>query len=173
MKHTVTVILLIISLTVFSSCTRENRFDRSELSLRLSEIDESYAFSYDKLLIEESVSRVYYSLTREDDALLSLTEDDEGRLTCIELTILAKDAGEALTTSFEELCMALTRVFLSEDEENARTLCTGAGLFSKNTYFTDTDLRQYSGRYTVWLWSCPLSMSFILTYSRTPVEKQK
>lgn len=165
MKQSVTVIILAAVLLLLPSCTREKLFDRSELSIRLSRLNESYSFSYDDIICEDNISRVFYSLSSADDVLLSMTQDNDGRLLRVELTMLGESAAEGLLASYEDFCAALTEVFLSESQENARELCAETGLLSREEYFTDFFGKSESGRYTLRLWSSPVSMSYIITYT--------
>ena len=90
MKKTVSIILCIVFLVSFSSCTEEERPDMTALSERLALINEYYAFDYFDAFIYDGAYHVYFSLCSEDDVMLSIHTDEVGNIDDVTVTAVAE-----------------------------------------------------------------------------------
>lgn len=162
-KKTVMCLLLAFLCVLFSGCTRSERIDYSELNRRLKKEDKAFSFSEKDVFFRDGVYYAFYSVLSEEDMLLTMKENDEGRLTCVTLTVLGGDAvTEELKTAFLRFSAALTASFALP--ENAGELIEA----QKEYYpvlFTECFKKAQSGRYTAELFCDPAGTALILTRS--------
>lgn len=155
------IMLLGALLMLFSGCTRSERADYSELNRRLAKEDKAFCFNENDVFFRDGVYYAFYSVLSDDDMLLTMKENDDGRLTCVSLTSSGNEAaGEESKTVFSRFAAALTRAFVPP--ENAQEL-----LKAQEEYmpflFTERFEKAQSGRYTAELFSDPAGVSLILT----------
>ena len=147
--------LLLAALTFcLCGCVRDERFDYSELNVRIGELGERYRMDETKLYFSDDVYYYYYSLTEENDILLTLKEDETKRLERITLTCDETDTAAA--DDFYALAILLARVFipgadiaaLREEtcmddpaELKAKTICTYASGAYRASLFASGNVR--------------------------------
>lgn len=160
MKKTAFLLLLAAAWLLSPGCTKEKRFGIAELSRRLAAHEEAYAFAVPDALLSDGYYHIAYSLESEDDLLLSLCEDADGRLTRVLLTASQENAPA------EEFCAfaaVLTAVFCDVSDREAREMAQEAGLHDKNDLFTDQKGTAARKRYSYTFFSTPLSVTVLLT----------
>ncbi len=130
-----------------SSCKKEDRFDLSELNIRLGLADEKYSFNYEDIFYSDSVFYIYYSFCKENDVLLTAKEDKELKLVRISAAVFST-ADESTLMEYEKFCEILTDVFVSAKE--CEGLIEETGLFENGVLFTDflsvTEKTNYTAR---------------------------
>ena len=57
--------IMLACLSLFAACRRNSRFDYSELSRRLGEVNESFSFRESDLFFSDGTYYVYYGFTAE------------------------------------------------------------------------------------------------------------
>ena len=147
MKKYISLILCIVCILPFSSCKREDRFDLSELNIRLERADKKYTFDYENIFFSDSVFYIYYSFAEENDVLMTVKEDSELKLIRISAA-LWRTANEESIAEYERFCEVLTQVFVSEKQREG--LLEETGLFSDGVLFSDfvsvTEKTDYTAR---------------------------
>ena len=162
MKRFFSVVLCFLCVFMTSSCKKEERFDISELKLRLEDADEKYAFDYDAIFYADSVFYIYYSFCEENDVLLTVKEDDELRLTRISAAVWCT-AGEDTLTEYKKFCEALTGIFVSPDEGEG--LSEETGLFGEGVFFTDFVSSVQKTNYTARAFSSEFGAVYVLEFN--------
>ena len=84
LAYLVLVLLLCVPL---SACTKEERIDRQEFSLRLERINKDFYINSYNITIDNKNQYVFFSLKKTDDCLMTLTTGKEGRLEALCLTL--------------------------------------------------------------------------------------
>ena len=147
MKRFFSVILCFVCIFLMSSCKKEDRFDLTELKLRLEEADEKYSFSYEDIFYSDSVFYIYYSFCEENDVLLTVKEDKDLRLVRISAAVW-NTADENTLNEYRKFCEALTDIFVSAKESDG--LIDETRLFEDGVMFTDflsvTEKTNYTAR---------------------------
>ena len=73
MKHKKTILILLTCLLLLcTSCSESRRFGMQELSRRVGETDERFAFSTDGISLSNGFYHIPFSVSQENDLLLSL-----------------------------------------------------------------------------------------------------
>ena len=148
-------IALLLALTVcLGGCVRDERFDHSELNVRIAEQNEKYRMDETRIFFSDSVYYYYYSLSGENDMLLTLKEDETKRLERITLTYDETDKDAA--ADFYALAAILAGVFIPRADLTAlraqtcmddpaalkaKTLCTYSAGAYKASLFAAGDIR--------------------------------
>ena len=139
-----------------------------ELSHRLGQQDEKYAFSLDGVALFNEYYHIAYSLAQPEDLLLSCKEDANGNLTQI---LLTAEQSTAPTTDFLQRTNLLIEVFFGVSEHDAAALAEEAGMTDESVLFTDCTGIAKNGRYSFTFFSTPLSVTAILTYDDAVVAE--
>ncbi len=138
MKKVTAIIMCVSVLMCFSGCAGEARPDMMALSEKMAEYNEHYAFDYFDTFVYENATRVFFSLCSEDDVMLTITTDEDGKIDTVNITAVSnkmKTDGER--NAFMNFSMAVAESFapLSESEKKA---CDEALSYKKpNMYFSD------------------------------------
>ena len=168
MKKIIAVILAFV-LLLCVGCSESTRFGMQELSRRLAQQDEKYAFSLDNVSLYNEYYHIPFSLVQEEDLLLSCKEDADGNLTQI---LLTAEKDTAPTADFMRLAELLIAVFFGVKEQNAKALAEEAGMADESVLFTDFTGTAKNGRYSFTFFSTPLSITAILTYDDAVVAQE-
>lgn len=147
MKRFFSVTLCFVCIFLMSSCKKEDRFDLTELKLRLEEADEKYSFSYEDIFYSDSVFYIYYSFCEENDVLLTVKEDKDLRLVRISSAVW-NTADENTLNEYRKFCETLTDIFVSAKESAG--FIDETRLFEDGVMFTDflsvTEKTNYTAR---------------------------
>lgn len=152
------LLVLLVSLTL-ASCARDRRMDYSELNIRIGEINPNCVFDESALFYSNGVYYSFYSLNGENDMLLTMREDEEGKLDRITLT-LNGEKKESLDV-FSELSLILAEIFIPETDRSALSEKTG---IASAAVFSETVNKYEQGFYSAVLFGSPDAPVFILTY---------
>lgn len=109
--------IMLACLSLFSGCRRNSRFDYSELSRRLGEVNESFSFRESDLFFSDGTYYVYYGFTAENDMLLTLKEDETGLLSEVTLS-LDGDCPDAVPI-FRTFSLVLADLFIPDVDGTA------------------------------------------------------
>ncbi|MBQ6862751.1 MAG: hypothetical protein IJO14_00795 [Clostridia bacterium] len=162
MKHKKTILILLTCLLLLcTSCSESRRFGMQELSRRVGETDERFAFSTDGISLSNGFYHIPFSVSQENDLLLSCEEDSEGQLLQI---LLTAEKNTAPIDFFMQFAGCLTRVFMGIDTYKADEMLHEAGLTDESVLFSDHTGTAEDGRYSVTFYSSPVSISLILRY---------
>lgn len=161
MKKTAALSVITALVFSFSACVKDKRFDYSELNLRLGKEAPEFVFDENGLFCSDGVYYVFYSLCSEDDMLLTLKEDEKGRLTRVCLTLDAEKA-EKGADAFSRLSLALAKIFIPELDTVKMLEETGLGEFTAGG--GDGMKSHVYGFYTAVLFKCEEGACFMLTY---------
>ena len=166
-RKTVLFALVFALALPFWGCTRERRFDYTELGVRLAERDTRFAFRCEDLFFADGVYYCYYSLGAPGDALLTAKEDADGRLDRVTLTLAAPPT-DARFPAFREFALALAEVFIPEAD--AAEICEKTNLDAPEAMLEHTLGCCRCGFYSAAAFAVPQATCFILQYS-TVYEK--
>ena len=130
--------MVFIILFCFSSCSQETRPDMETLSKRLSVINENYAFDYFDAFMYDGAYHVYFSLCSEDDILLSIHTDGNGKID--DMTVIAyaenmKTEGER--NAFMNFSSAVVDCFTQLSEKEKKEKEKSLSYQKTNLYFSD------------------------------------
>ena len=154
---------LILALALpFCGCTRDKRFDYTELDLRLEELAPQFAFRCEDLFFADGVYYCYYSLGAPNDALLTAKEDADGRLDRITLTLAAPPTDPRFA-DFRAFALALAEIFIPEADTAA--ICEKTKLDAPAAMLEQTLGCCRSGFYSAAAFAAPEATCFILQYS--------
>ncbi|MBQ3517760.1 MAG: hypothetical protein IJA31_00415 [Clostridia bacterium] len=154
-------LFLAITLVLCAGCSAPSRFGMQELSRRLEEKNERYAFSLDGVTLYNEYYHIPFSLVQGEDLLLSCKEDEKGQLTQLLLTAEKETAPADDFLAFAQL---LIEVFCSVNEYEAAAMTEEAGLTGADALFSDHTGTAKKGRYSFTFFSTPLSITSIITY---------
>ena len=142
-------------------CVKNKRFDYSELNLRLRKTAPAFCFDETSLYFHDGAYFCFYSFSEDDDILLALNEDENGKLDRITLTLRgATDA--AARDSFCAFAAALAEVFIPEAE--TQRLLEETGLYDPVRARAHTLLTFTQGFYSAALFSTAMGETFLLEY---------
>lgn len=144
-----------------TGCTMSRRFGMQELSRRLSEYDERFAFSLEGVSLSNEFYHIAFSFQQEEDLLLSCKEDADGQLLQI---LLTAEKNSIPTAEFLAFSQALVGVFFGISEFRATQVLHEAGLTDESVLFTDYTGAASQGRYSFTFFSTPLSVTAMLAY---------
>ncbi|MBE6812404.1 MAG: hypothetical protein E7523_05930 [Ruminococcaceae bacterium] len=162
-------LFLAITLVLCAGCNAPRRFGMQELSRRLEQQNERYAFSLDGVTLYNGYYQIPFSLMQEEDLLLSCKEDEKGQLTQI---LLTAEQETAPTDDFLAFTQLLIASFCGVSEYEAAAMAEEAGLTGADVLFSDHTGTATKGRYSFTFFSTPLSITGILTYDDAVVAKQ-
>ncbi len=162
--------LLAVILMLCAGCTASQRFGMQELSRRLGEQNERYAFSLDGVSLYNEYYHIPFSLEQEEDLLLSCKEDENGQLTQL---LLTAEKDTAPTGDFLAFSLLLIEVFCNVSSYEAVALAEQAGLTGEDVLFADHTGTAETGRYSFTFFSTPLSITAILSYDDAIVVTEK
>ena len=126
-KAAAAALLLLILLLDGCGVQREKRFDYSELNRRIAAASPEFAFTETGMLYSGGTYYAWYSLHAPDDLLLTMREDETGRLDRIALSCLAV-APEETQADFVSLALLLAKIFIPDLAEDAFLSETGLGM---------------------------------------------
>lgn len=135
-------------LLILSACRGEVKPDITALGEKMGRINPDFAFDYFNSFVFENAARVYFSIDGEDNALLTLSTDESGAITAINIT-----AGRSgITTEAQK--KQLASLFAAAAEayalltEKERSDCYAALSFDNTeAYFTDLFEQYRAQRY--------------------------
>ena len=88
LKYAACGLMLTLALPL-TGCVKDKRFDYTELNVRLEETAPQFTFTYTDLFFADGVYYCYYSFSAPEDALLTMKEDQDGKLDRVTLTLAA------------------------------------------------------------------------------------
>lgn len=162
MKRYLSLILCIVCVFPLSSCKKEDRFDLSELKIRLEKINEKYSFAYEDIFFSDSVYYIYYSFAEENDVLLTAKEDSELKLMRISAALWRTENEESIA-EYERFCEVLTLIFVSQKEREG--LMAETGLFADSVLFTDFTATVRKTNYTARAFSSEFGAVYVLEFN--------
>ena len=162
MKRFFCLALCFMCIFILPSCKKEERFDISELKLRLEKTDEKYAFNYEDIFCSDSVFYIYYSFCEENDVLLTVKEDSALKLSHVSAAVWST-ATEDTLAEYEKFCEVLTELFVSEKERDG--LSDETGLFSEGVLFTDFVSCVQKTDYTARAFSSEFGAVYVLEFN--------
>lgn len=162
MKRFFLFVLCFTCVFLMPSCKKEDRFDLSELRIRLEATDEKYSFCYDDIFYADSVYYIYYSFCEENDVLLTVKEDSGLKLIRISVA-LWNTADENTVWEYEKFCEVLTEIFVSEKEREG--LIEETGLFGDGVMFTDFVSVSKKTDYTARAFSSEFGAVYVLEFN--------
>lgn len=161
MKKILTFLLFIIFAFCCCSCTREDRFDYSELSIRLEKQNDAFAFNDENIFYSQQVYYTYYSFDGEDDVLLTAKEDTDGSLIRITLSVWGS-ASEKTVSAYLDFCSALKTVFIPE--ERFEEVFEPKELLVSCNIFSDIVESSQTTNYTAQFFSSELGAVYVLSF---------
>lgn len=141
------LVLVIVVLMTFSSCSSQARPDIVMLAERMAETDERYYFDYFDMFIYENVYHVYLSLCKEDDVMLSFETDRNGNVDNLTVTafsdsVSTSEEKEELRKLYNAVIDAFAVLTESEaDEKNKSLSYNNPDLYFSDIYETYSSLR--------------------------------
>ena len=163
MKKPVCLLILLVLPAVFflSSCAAGERFDYSELNLRLKKRAPEFVFSEERLFLANGVWYAWYGEEGEETMLLTMREDEEKNLDRLTLALCRPTPGNV--ADFIRLASVLTEIFIPNAA--AEEIGDAVGFTSPEVVTGDV-LRQWKkGFYRAVLWGSDLSPVLVLEYS--------
>lgn len=155
-------ILLIIAIFLsFVSCAKEDRFDYSELNLRLTSLMPSAQIDESALFFSDDTFYYYYSLVSEHDTLLSLRQDADGLLDRVSLTADEMVLNTAYDV-FRTLSLALAEAFIPQADTDA--LREGVCFDDQEALRAKILCTYTQGFYKASLFYTPAAVCFMLRY---------
>ena len=155
------VVLALLLPALLCGCVKNKRFDYSELNQRLRKTAPAFCFDETSLYYRDGAYFCFYSFTEEDDMLLALNEDENGKLKRITLTLRA-GAGAAARETFCAFAAALSGIFIPEAD--TQRLQQETGLFDPARARQNTLLTFTQGFYSAALFSTAMGETFLLEY---------
>ncbi len=162
MKRYIALVLCFVCVFLLPSCKKEDRYDFSELAIRLKQADEKYAFDYEDIFYSNSVYYIYYSFCEENDVLLTVKEDGDLNLIRISAAVFNTENEETLA-EYRNFCEVLTEVFVSEKEREG--LVEKTGLFGAGVLFTDFVSVTEKTNYTAQAFSSEFGAVYVLKFN--------
>lgn len=162
MKRFLSILLCFMLIISVSGCKKDERFDLSELKIRLENADEKYSFSYEDIFYSDAVYYIYYSFRSENDVLLTVKEDSNLNVIRISAAVWST-ADESTVSEYEIFCEELTRIFVSEKEREG--LIEETGLFADGVLFTDFVSVSEKTDYTARAFSSEFGAVYVLEFN--------
>jgi hypothetical protein len=154
-------LLTAAALCALCGCQRDRRFGYAELARRLRQTAPRFAFAETDLFFTGNAWRCRYSLAGENDTLLSLKEDEKGRLEQITLAALLRPE-DADFTLFGDFAAALAEVFIPDAD--TQRLREETGLDAPELLHEKMLLRSRDGFYGATVFAVPQGTVFVLRY---------
>ena len=154
--------LILLLLIPFSGCVRDERFDYSELNLRLAELGERFSFDEETLFFADGVYYCYYTLGEPEDALLTMKEDADGKLDRVTLALAAPPT-DARYGIFKDFALALTEVFIPNADKEA--IRAQMHLDAPDEMLARTLSSYGNGFYSASVLAVPQGVCFMMEYS--------
>ena len=160
--RTVSALLLCLLLCAAGGCTESERTDYSELNRRLKRENEAYGFCEEELLYNEGVYYAVTALPPGKKVLLTMREDEEGRLDQITVTASGEDVPDGFAEVCTDYCAAVVRAFVPSGDDVPLAAAVGG---YTHILYTECVRRERSGMYTMELFSDPVGISLLITRS--------
>lgn len=146
MKHICVFFLIFTVILSFSSCSESSIPDYELLSKRLSEENENYSFDYFDMFQYDGAYHTYYSLCSEDDLLLSLTFDENTKISSVTITAeKSKMTTDSQRNAFKSFTSAVINSFCilshKEKAEVKKMNVENINLYFSDIYETYSALR--------------------------------
>lgn len=125
-------------LLILPACRGDVKPDIAALGEKMGKISPEFEFGYFNTFVFEDTARVFFSLEGEDNALLSLSTDKSGAVTCINITAGSTSVEtDAQKQKLASLFAAATEAYALMTEKE-KTDCLAALSFDNTeAYFTD------------------------------------
>lgn len=166
MKKIIYIIICMSFLLILPACRGDVKPDIAALGEKMGRINPDYSFGYFNTFVFEDTARVFFSLEGEDNALLSLSTDNSGAITCINITA----GSSTITTDAQKLQLASLFAAAAEAytlmTEKEKTDCLEKLSFDNpQAYFTDLFEQFRAQRYIFTFSSNSECISLDIAYS--------
>lgn len=159
-KKVISLLVIFTVAILFSSCTREERIDFSELLVRMDSLFDEVDFPQEAAFFFESKWYLFFSVFSENDCLLSAEQDENGFLTNVSVCAFY-DGRENAQESFVSVCEKLSKCFVPVDYPTD-DLLEEIGLYEKDSVFPDGAHFSQSGRYAFSLFGTDFGSAFYI-----------
>lgn len=159
-KKVISLLVIFTVAILFSSCTREERIDFSELLVRMDSLFDEVDFPQEAAFFSESKWYLFFSVFSENDCLLSAEQDENGFLTNVSVCAFYDGRGNA-QESFVSVCEKLSKCFVPVDYPTD-DLLEEVGLYEKDSVFSDGVHFSQSGRYAFSLFGTDFGSAFYI-----------
>lgn len=147
-KRIIVAILLFAIAISFSGCAEEPEPDMSILSQRMAQINENYAFDYFDSFVYDGANRIFFSLCSENDVLLTVNTDSEGKIKKVNITAVQdsmKTEGER--QAYKNFSSAVINSFATLSDKEIRERDKELSYNNTKIYFSDLYETYSSKRY--------------------------
>lgn len=159
-KKTLSFLLIFFVCFSFFACRRENRFDFSELMLRLERSDDRIIFDTDKSFFSKGEWFTFLSVTEEDDIIISAKEDETtGYITSVSISTVNSENEDGAKT-FVDVCTAVADAFIFD--VSSRDALEGIRLFDKGVVFSDNTYFYEIGRFTLSFFNADMGSTLLI-----------
>lgn len=159
-KKVISLLVIFTVAILFSSCTREERIDFSELLVRMDSLFDEVDFPQEAAFFSESKWYLFFSVFSENDCLLSAEQDENGFLTNVSVCAFY-DGRENAQESFVSVCEKLSKCFVPVDYPTD-DLLEEVGLYEKDSVFSEGAHFSQSGRYAFSLFGTDFGSAFYI-----------
>lgn len=146
-KKLISLLLIFTVVFGFCSCTRDERVNFSELTVRLEKNGNGTEFPFENAFLSDSRWFLFFSVFTENDYLLSALQDENGLLTQVSVSSFAigdTDKENAFVSACENLCEAFMPLDFSVEE-----MLKTAGVYDENKTVLDGNNVSQEGRYKI------------------------
>ena len=161
LKYAACGLMLTLALPL-TGCVKDKRFDYTELNVRLEETAPQFTFTYTDLFFADGVYYCYYSFSAPEDALLTMKEDQDGKLDRVTLTLAAPPT-DPRYADFRDFALALAEIFIPEAD--VETISAETGLDDPAAMLERTLSAYTNGFYSAAAFAAQQATCFILEYS--------
>lgn len=146
-KKLISLLLIFTIAFGFCSCTRDERVNFSELTVRLEKNGNGTKFSFENAFLSDNRWFLFFSVLSENDYLLEAEQDENGLLTQVSISSFA--IGDAdKENAFVSVCENLCESFMPVDYSVEKMLET-AGVYDENKTVLDGNNVSQEGRYKI------------------------
>lgn len=138
MKKIFYIIIGMSILCLLTGCTGEVKPDITELGERMGAVNEKYAFTYFDTFIYEGAAHTYISLSSEDDVLLTIGADDEGKIDRLTITSHISNLTDAAQRNeLSTFCTAAVQCSTVMSEKEYTDCLEALSFDNPEAFFTD------------------------------------
>ena len=125
-------------LCLLTGCTGEIKPDITALGEKMGTVNEKYAFTYFDTFMYENAARVMLSLSSEDDALLTIGTDEDGRIDRLTITSHKSNlTDDAKRAEFSTFCTAAVNCYTVMTEKEHSDCLEALSFDNPASYFSD------------------------------------
>ena len=132
----------------FTGCAEESEPDMAILSQRMAQINEHYGFDYFDSFVYDGANRIFFSLCSENDVLLTVNTDPEGKIKKVNITAVRDSMStEGEKQAYKNFTSAVINSFAELSDKENRQLYNSLSVGNTNSYFSDLYETYSSKRY--------------------------